>query len=331
MNILNKIKNIFKENLVFLLTLIFVYLLFNIDFAYIVYRPGGLIDVKDRIKTTEKYKEEGSINMTYVNAVKGSIPFLALSKIISNWDLVKKDNITYDGKTIEETEKIDKILMNEAISNAKVSAFIEAGIPYKIKSTKYIVTQTLESVKKLKYGDELLSINNIDINSTDDIKSSLNNKNIGDEINVKIKRNGKEKNIKLHLVGINNVPKIGIGYAVVHELDSKYDIKVKTKSSESGPSGGLMTSLEIYNMITKSDLTKGRKISGTDTIEEDGTVGIIGGVKYKLLGAEKKGASIFICPKENYKEAIKVKEKNNLKIKVYGVKSLKEAINLLNN
>ena len=329
MKIIEQIKNIIKENFLFLLTLVFVYFLFNVDFSYIIYRPGGLIDMKNRIKTTEKYEEKGSINMTYVNGVKGSVPFLVLSKVMPNWDLVKKDNVSYDGKTLEQTEEIDKILMQEAISNATVSAFREANIKYKINSTKFIVTQTHELVKELTYGDELLSINGIDINNTDDIKKSLQNKNIGDKVTIKLKRKGKLKTVTPRLIGINNVPKIGIGYAIIYDFDSKYNIKVKTKSSESGPSGGLMTSLEIYNMITKKDLTRGRIIAGTGTIEEDGTVGVIGGVKYKLLGAEKKHAEIFICPKENYKEALKVKNKNKLKIKVYAVENLKEAINLL--
>ena len=331
MKLINEIKRFIKKNLLFILLLIFIYLLFNIDFSYVVYRPGGMINVRDRINSKSEYKEKGSLNLTYVNVVKGSIPFLALSKVVPNWDLVEKDDVTYDGMSLDETEKINKILMDEAISNASYAAFKEAKINYSIKSTKYVVTNTHELVKKLKYGDELISINGIPIKSTDDIKVSLQNKKIGDKVTIKIKRDKKEKEVNLNLIGINNTPRIGISYAVIHKFNTVYNIKVKTKSSESGPSGGLMTSLEIYNMITKSDLTKGRKISGTGTIESDGTVGAIGGVKYKLLGAEKKKSNIFICPKENYKDALKIKKDNNLKIKVYGVNNLKEAINLLNS
>ena len=90
-----------------------------------------------------------------------------------------------------------------------------------------------------------------------------------------------------------------------------------------------MTSLEVYNAVTKKDITKGRKIMGTGTISLDGEVGEIGGIKYKLLGASKKGADIFICPKENYKEAMKVKSEHNLKIKIYGVSTFDEAVSKL--
>ena len=87
----------------------------------------------------------------------------------------------------------------------------------------------------------------------------------------------------------------------------------------------------IYNKITKKDVTKGLKIAGTGEIDKDGNIGTIGGVKYKLLGAEKKHADIFLVPNgENYKECIKIKKERNLKIKVIGVSTFSEAVDKLN-
>ena len=66
-------------------------------------------------------------------------------------------------------------------------------------------------------------------------------------------------------------------------------------------------------------------------IDEDGNVGAIGGVKYKMLGAQKDGADIFFVPKENYDEAKKVYKKNNLSFELVMVETFDEAINYLNN
>ena len=90
-------------------------------------------------------------------------------------------------------------------------------------------------------------------------------------------------------------------------------------------------SLAIYNYLVEEDITKGKKIVGTGTIDQDGIVGKIGGVEYKLLGAEKKGCDVFLVPLENYEEAAKVKEENNLKINVIAVKNFDEAIEALKN
>ena len=89
--------------------------------------------------------------------------------------------------------------------------------------------------------------------------------------------------------------------------------------------------LKVYNALTKEDITHGLKIVGTGTIDFDGNAGEIDGVKYKLLGAVKNKADIFICPKENYEEAINLVNNRKLNIKVVGVSTLKEAREYLNN
>ena len=85
--------------------------------------------------------------------------------------------------------------------------------------------------------------------------------------------------------------------------------------------------LIIY--MNEEDITNGPNIVGTGTISSDGTVGEIGGVKYKVLAANKKKADIFLCPVENYEEAIKVKNKEKMDIKVVGVGTFDEAISEL--
>jgi Lon-like protease len=60
-----------------------------------------------------------------------------------------------------------------------------------------------------------------------------------------------------------------------------------------------MFSLEIYNQLTKDDITKGHSIAGTGTISENGEVGRIGGIEQKIIAADKAGAEYFLAPHEN--------------------------------
>jgi len=77
-----------------------------------------------------------------------------------------------------------------------------------------------------------------------------------------------------------------------------------------GPSAGLMFALSIVDRLSPGDLTHGHKIAGTGTIDNDGYVGPIGGVKQKVIGARKTGATYFFVPAYcdantcNYKEAL---------------------------
>ena len=88
--------------------------------------------------------------------------------------------------------------------------------------------------------------------------------------------------------------------------------------------------LSIYNKLTKEDITKGKIIAGTGTIDASGNVGEIGGVKYKVLGAIKKHADVFLCPEENYDDAIKALN-GNKKLKVIKVSTLEGTIKALKN
>ena len=76
-------------------------------------------------------------------------------------------------------------------------------------------------------------------------------------------------------------------------------------------------------------LQKGRKIAGTGTIDKDGNVGVIGGVKYKVMGANSGRADIFFVPEGNYEEAIKFKEEKGYSLNIVKVNTLTDAIEYL--
>ena len=75
-------------------------------------------------------------------------------------------------------------------------------------------------------------------------------------------------------------------------------IKV-TLENTGGPSGGLVFTLGLIDLLTPEDILQGRNIAGTGTISKDGAVGAIGGVSEKILGAKKAGATILFISKEN--------------------------------
>ena len=92
-----------------------------------------------------------------------------------------------------------------------------------------------------------------------------------------------------------------------------------------------MIALSIYNQNIKEDITKGKNIAGTGTIDLEGNVGEIGGIKHKIIGAVKSGVEIFLIPYENYEEAKKVVEENKYNITIVSVKTFDEALDYLKN
>ena len=102
------------------------------------------------------------------------------------------------------------------------------------------------------------------------------------------------------------------------------NVKVSLKNT-GGPSGGLIFSLGIVELLTPADLLQGRKVAGTGTITADGVVGPIGGIVEKIIGAKKAGASLLLISRDNCQELPKRVEG----IEVVAVGTLDEAINYL--
>ena len=121
-------------------------------------------------------------------------------------------------------------------------------------------------------------------------------------------------------------PKIGIAIQDAgFDFHPPFPISIDTQKINGGPSAGLMFTLSVYNALMRDDLTGGRKIAGTGTINLDGSVGPIGGVKQKIFAAQAVGASYFLCPADNYADAVSVATT----IKVIKVESAEQALAFL--
>ena len=92
-----------------------------------------------------------------------------------------------------------------------------------------------------------------------------------------------------------------------------------------------MLALAMYNALVEEDITKGMTIAGTGTIELDGSVGEISGVKYKIMGAVNNNIDLFIIPADNYDEAEQVIKENNYNIKLLKANTFEQVINDLKN
>ena len=163
-------------------------------------------------------------------------------------------------------------------------------------------------------------------------KNIINKFNFGDYISLKVKRDNKVVDTKVKVNNINGQKIIGISVLELHNYKTVPEINLSFKKSESGPSGGLMLTLAIYDKLIKEDLTNGYKIVGTGTIDSYGNVGEISGVKYKLRGAVSAGADIFIAPTgDNYQECKRIIKEENYNIRLIEAKTFEQVLSLLVN
>lgn len=322
---ITKLYNYIKENIKFFIILFFLFFLFTFEFPYYIDAPGGLLDVEDRVYIENSYEISGSLNLAYVSEINATIPTLIYAYFNDDWDILKKEEVIADNETIEENEYRNKLLLEESKCDAVIVGFQLAGENIEIENRELYVTYISEdAITDLKIGDQIVSINNIKINSKSEAMDVISN---NQKFHIEVINDGK-KYIR-SATKQNNV--IGILISETKEVKTLKKVEFKFKDSESGPSGGFMMALSIYDYLTEEDLTKGLKIVGTGTIDENGNVGAIGGVEYKIKAAIKNKADIFFVPVDNYEEALKVKTEDNLNINLISVSNIMDAINYLKN
>lgn len=328
----NNIKNFIKDNKVFFITLILGLTIMYFPLPYYVEAPGGLIDLEDKIKVEDGYDSKGTINMTYVSSYQGNIPILFLSLFKKDWDIMSYDDVIPTGTTKSEYELGGKLDLEDAFESAIISAYTLAGKEINIKNEKCYITYIDElSNTDLKIGDEIISYDNNEISDFATFKEYILSKKDGDIIKFKVINNSKTIERSATVFDHEGVSLIGIELGYKREYTTDPKIEVKSSTKEYGSSGGLMTAIAIYDNLVKEDLTNGKIIAGTGTINSNGVVGPIGGIKYKLAGAVDNKAYVFLAPSYiNYDEAVKEKEENDYDIEIVKVETLEDAINYLN-
>ena len=332
----------YKESLIDLIRNDFKYLTSLLSIAMVCFIPvnyyiivgGGISDIGSRVQVENSYKSKGSLNISYVTETQGIFLTYALSYIMPNWKRLEADDLKMNTKESDkEVEFRNYLNLDESSSAALKVSYEKAGKEVKLVKSHIYIIGILESVEnpQLKVGDEILSMDGKTLEISEYSKY-ISEKKAGDTISVKVLRNNKEKIVKAQVYEEKKRPMLGIYMNVLNEYETKPKATIKFKKSESGPSGGLMTALSLYDQLVKEDITKGKKIAGTGTIDEEGNVGPIGEVKYKVLGAVSGKADVFLVPAgENYKDTMKVVKKEKLKIKVIPVKTFDEAIKELSS
>lgn len=321
-------KKTIKNNLPFIIFLIVLYFLLSFKLPYYIDTSGGLIDLKDRYKIDNEYKIKGSINMTYVSEYRATPITFIMSKFNNNLDLYKRNDVMPSNVTEDEYNFYGEKSLKEGSDNAIITAYKKALKKYKIINDKEYVTYIFEDAKtNLKIKDQIIKIDGITINKKKDIYDIIKDKNVNDKINLTVINNKVEYNRYAYIL---DGKIIGIIVSSDRKIETYPKIKSNFKDNEYGSSGGLLTTLSIYSKLLDYDITGGKKISGTGTIDEEGNVGEIDGVKYKLKGAVKEKADVFFAPSgDNYKEAIKIKNKYNYKIDVVEVKTFDDLVEYL--
>lgn len=153
----------------------------------------------------------------------------------------------------------------------------------------------------IEAGDRILAVDGDEVATLADIQRIVRSHRPGDRLSVEILRDGSRRSVTAATTAANGRTVLGITLA--SEFEFPYRVTIHA-GDVGGPSAGLMFSLAVRDVLTPGDLTGGKRIAGTGTIDSAGVVGPIGGIRQKLIGARAAGAQYFLAPAANCPELL---------------------------
>ena len=280
---------------------------------YYFMSPGPPYQWEIEYGNNENYSFDGNLYQLTVRRDEANIYVYLWSLLNSSYDLYPREVILPDGVTPQELSEISIQNMRTSENVAIAVALKNIGYEIDSKGDGVAVVGLLEDspVKdKLKKGDLINSINNTDIYSATEFISTLRTYSIGETVSIGLLReiDGIKEQIYIKTTLIEHVeyegePMVGFLATTVNErFDFPFEIDIKT-GNVGGPSAGLMMALNVYNNLIPEDITNSKIIAGTGTIEIDGSVGPVGGIKQKIIAAKRAGAELILVPVANFEDA----------------------------
>jgi PDZ domain-containing protein len=182
-------------------------------------------------------------------------------------------------------------------------------------------------------GDTLLEVNGVELQGVEDIAKALRGKRAGDTVEVRLERpDVGELTVQVELTTSPDDPDrtiIGFVPFDTREVVLPFELDIDT-GRIGGPSAGLAFTLTLIDELTAGELTGGGDVAVTGTIELDGSVGAIGGLRQKASAVAQAGVRHFIVPEAQGEEDIAAaREAGGDELTIIPVATLQDALDAL--
>ncbi len=272
---------------------------FVIRVPYTTIAPGEALSLRTRVKIdgARSYPDNrGDIRLLFVReAGHVNLWQYVRARLDSDIDLVK-DAAANPGK-LTAKQYTDQGLqqMADAKNDATVVALRASGHEVAIAPglTVSDLEPDLPAIKVLNWGDVILKADGKPVRQASDLTAAIAKDRVGGYVTLDIKRAGEAKTVRVP-VATQQGRKI-IGVMVSPRFTFPLNVSVDT-TGIGGPSAGLAMTLAILDDLTPGDLTGGKNVAVTGTIDGAGNVGEIGGIEQKAVAARAAGVSLFIVP-----------------------------------
>jgi PDZ domain-containing protein len=301
----------------------------NVELPYLAFGPGPVSDAADSVVTEDVaiFPPSGELLMLTVVSQDVNIFEALIAGFDPTIDLVRKTAVRRAGETDEEYRNRTLQQMDDSNYRSVLVAIDQLGM--EMVPVEVVVNEFVEGVPAadvLELGDTIVAINGVPVSSVAEIRPITEGLAVGETILISVDRAGTRLEVEVELAERTDEPGVAMIGVVLGELsEPPFPLEIVT-TDVGGPSAGMMHTLAIIDTLTEGELTAGRVIAGTGTIQVDGSVGNIGGIRQKVVAAEAAGASYLLVPKGNYQSALTAERDD---IEIVPVETIQDALDFL--
>jgi PDZ domain-containing protein len=304
---------------------------------YRVFSPGSATPVQDVVKVegATTYPHRGELLFLTVAVSRGrpNLWRLLQAELDDDSQVIGEDEYL-GGQSPQRVRRLNEAAMDESQLVAKMAALEKLG---------YTVTATGSGAEvrgvmpgspadgKLEPRDVVTAIDGRPVRLADQLGEIVRSEPAGTTFTFTVTRGGETRSVDITTAeapagDLRGQPYVGI-QTVTKDLkvDLPVDVSIQTPDV-SGPSAGLAFTLAILDEMSPGDLTGGKKVAVTGTIEPGGQVGDVGGVRQKTAAAIDAGAELFLVPRAELRPA---RERAGDALKVVAVDDLDDALRVL--
>ncbi|WP_070380620.1 YlbL family protein [Rhodococcus sp. WMMA185] len=254
------------------------------------------------IEGTDVDPTSGHLNMTTVAVRDDLNVFEAFGLWASGRQgIVPREEVYPPDRSKDEVQQENEADFEQSEDSAELAALHYLGEPVNLRVAQ--VVDDGPSIGVLRSGDELVSVNGMPVSTVGSVQRAVAAVEPGTEVTIVVIRDGAEATVPVVLGSRPDDESEGYLGIVPEEVpDVPFTVEFNL-ADVGGPSAGLMFALAVVDKLSPGDLNGGKFVAGTGTIDSDGEVGPIGGIKYKLIAASEAGAETFLVPAGNCDEA----------------------------
>jgi PDZ domain-containing protein len=288
-----------------------------LDREQIIQMPGGLIRVEEQIILDQAFDVEGELNSVFIYSMNQHTRLLRFFATGAPGVQVIDQSPAALDLPASELNLRGRLLYDASIQASLIQAFNAANIPLE---TEFLGLRVVfgPADSEVRIGTLITKVNDEDVTSLAmfvETISGVATITINDTYTMS--RN-EEGFFGITIMEENNIVSSDVGYEVVPR-------------NVQGNSAGLMQTLNLYNRLVEEDITKGLRIAGTGTMDVQGRVGPIGGVRQKVITAARDGIDVFFVPAADFADARAELDLLNTSMKLISVATFQDAIEALNS